>query len=263
LSSSARENSIREAALILSRRESVAFTGAGVSTASGIPDYRGPNGVWKVFDPKDFTIDVFLSDPNYYWRKRIERKRVFKMDPLTAIPNPAHHALTELQRTGILNEIITQNTDGLHQKAGSQDVIELHGNASNCICLKCSKKYPTSACECFTEKSGTAPLCGDCHYPLKPDVVLFGESLDRNKLDASFRAASRCKSIMVIGTSALVYPAASVPRIAKREGAKLIEMNQEETELTNSISDVSLIGDSSELLPKIVELIRKEPNSNY
>ncbi len=251
------EESLREAAVILLEGNSVAFTGAGISTASGIPDYRGPKGVWKVFDPRDFTIDVFLSNPNYYWKKRIERKRVFKIDPLVAVPNDGHHALTSLQRMGLLNEIITQNTDGLHQKSGSKEVIELHGNASNCVCLKCSKKYSTSTAEGFAERFDCPPLCGDCSYPLKPDVVLFGESLDQSKLDASSKAVSKCKSIMVIGTTAVVYPAAALPRMAKSAGAKLIEINQEETGLTNSLSDVSIIGDCSKLLPQIVELIQK------
>lgn len=237
---------------VLRGGELIAFTGAGISTASGIPDYRGPAGVWRIFDPKDFTIDVFLSDPDYYWSKRIERKKVFGVDPLKVSPNSAHTALTQLQQRGLLREIITQNTDGLHQKAGSKQVIELHGNASQCKCLKCGRLYPTMVAEEFAERSKKPPVCENCDYPLKPDVVLFGESLDNSKLEEAEKAVANCKSMIVVGTTAAVYPAAAFPRLAKSRGSRIIEINQEETELTNSISDVSLLGDCSKLLPSIV-----------
>jgi NAD-dependent deacetylase len=236
---------------ILKQGNIVAFTGAGISTASGIPDYRGPSGVWRTFDPKDFTIDVFLSNPDYYWSRRIERKKSYPFDAINALPNPAHIALTRLQKKGLLREIITQNTDGLHQKAGSEDVIELHGNASQCICIECKKKYSTSSAEEIAQKTKSAPLCEDCKYPLKPDVVLFGESLNHDDLNRAEAAASKCNSMLVIGTTAVVFPAAAIPRIAKRRGAALIEINQEETELTGRVADLTILGDSSQILPVI------------
>lgn len=236
---------------ILSQGNIVAFTGAGISTASGIPDYRGPSGVWRTFDPKDFTIDVFLLNPDYYWSRRIERKKTFAFDALNALPNPAHNALTKLQEAGLLHEIITQNTDGLHQKAGSEEVIELHGNASRCICLECKKIYSTSSAEEHAERTKTAPLCEDCKYPLKPDVVLFGEALNHDDVNRAEAAASKCKSMLVIGTTAVVFPAAAIPRIAKRRGATVIEINQEETELTGKVADLTVLGDCSQILPKI------------
>lgn len=235
---------------ILRHGNIVAFTGAGTSTGSGIPDYRGPYGVWRMFDPKDFTIDVFLSNPDYYWSRRIERKKTYSF-ALNAQPNPAHHALAKLQGSGLLLEVITQNTDGLHQKAGSKHVIELHGNASQCICLECKKKYPTSSAEEFAERTKSAPLCEDCKYPLKPDVVLFGESLDHDDINRAEAATSKCNSMVVIGTSAVVYPAAALPRIAKRKGAIVIEINKEETELTGKVADLTFLGDCSKILPKI------------
>ena len=251
---------INEVVSVLRDGEVIAFTGAGISTASGIPDYRGPSGVWRVFDPKDFTIDVFLSDPSYYWSRRIERKKVFGVDLLKVLPNPAHKAMTNLQQRGLLLQIITQNTDGLHQKAGSKDVIELHGNASQCKCLKCGTLYSTVIAEEFAERSKRPPVCEKCDYPLKPDVVLFGESLDVSKLDSAEKAVANCKSMIVVGTTAAVYPAAAFPRLAKSRGSKIIEINQEETELTNSISDVSVLGDCSELLPYIVEKVLEGMN---
>lgn len=250
---------LSEAALIMREGGMVAFTGAGISTASGIPDYRGPKGLWKIFDPKDFTIDVFLREPEYYWSKRLERKRVTGFDVLDAKPNPAHDAVTRLQRAGLLREIITQNTDGLHQKSGSADVIELHGNSSKLICVDCGSKYPTREFESEFERSGRIPLCPSCSRALKPDVVLFGEQLNPRDLELSSRAVSTCRTILVIGTTASVYPAAMYPRIAKKNGAMLIEITESETELSSQFADLSIFGDCSRILPKIVDNVLPLP----
>ncbi len=235
----------------------VAFTGAGISTASGIPDYRGPNGLWKRFDPRDFTIDVFLSDPKRYWARRLERKKNAGFDPLKASPNPAHTALTDLQQMGLLREIITQNTDGLHQKAKSTRVVELHGNANQCVCIDCGRKYPTLWAEEIAEKIGDPPLCSECNRPLKPDVVLFGEQLNSLSMELASQAVTNCRSVLVVGTTASVYPASIFPRIAKRSGAKLLEINQEPTELTDKIADLSILGDCSEILPELLSGLRE------
>ena len=245
------------AAGFLAKGSAVAFTGAGISTPSGIPDYRGPKGLWKIFDPADFSIEVFLSKPDYYWAKRIERKRATGIDILQAKPNAAHIALRELQQMGLLREVITQNTDGLHGRAGSENVIELHGNARMCVCLKCSGKYPMETAEMLAEERNAPPRCDRCDYPLKPDVVLFGEQLDQWNLERASRASSTCSTMLVVGTTASVYPAAMFPRVAKRSGSRIIEINQEETGLTGNISDVSLIGDCSKILPEIVTAIRR------
>ncbi|MDG6922626.1 MAG: NAD-dependent deacylase [Nitrososphaerota archaeon] len=245
---------------ILRDGHSVAFTGAGISTASGIRDYRGPQGLWKIFDPNDFTIDTFRRSPSEYWAKRIERKKA-GFDILGAKPNKAHIALKELQEMQIVREIITQNTDGLHQKAGSKQVIELHGNARCCVCPKCSKKYPTSWADVYAEEHSTPPLCDGCGISLKPDVVMFGESLDPRNLELASQASMNCKSMMIIGTTASVYPASVYPRIAKRTGAKIIEINAEETELSRDIVDESWIGDCSESLPLIAERLKSMGDS--
>ncbi len=234
----------------------MAFTGSGISTASGIKDYRGPNGLWKIFDPNDFTIDTFRRSPSEYWAKRIARKRA-GFDPLRAKPNPAHYSLNEMQRMQVVREIITQNTDGLHQKAGSTSVIELHGTASRCICTSCFKVFPALWADEFAERNLRPPLCDLCSLPLKPDVVMFGESLDPRNLELASHAAMNCKSMIVIGTTASVYPASMYPRIAKRTGAKIIEINAEETELSRDIVDESLIGDCSSILPMLVDKLRR------
>ncbi|MDG7001106.1 MAG: hypothetical protein JRN15_18585 [Nitrososphaerota archaeon] len=232
----------------------VAFTGAGISTASGIRDYRGPDGLWKIFDQKDFTIDTFMRSPSEYWKKRILRKRA-GFNPLFAEPNPAHFALHDLQEMKLVREIITQNTDGLHQKAGSTDVIELHGNASRCVCTKCSKSFSTLWADEFAESNSMPPLCDVCRLPLKPDVVMFGESLNPRNLELASQAAMNCEAMLVIGTTASVYPASMYPRIAKRTGAKIIEINAEETELSRDLVDESAIGDCSKILPMLVEKV--------
>jgi NAD-dependent deacetylase len=247
---------IDQAARILSKGNVVAFTGAGISTASGIPDYRGPNGIWKKFDPSDFSIETFLRDPKYYWSKRLERKKVSSIDVLNAIPNQGHYSLKSMQDLKLLNEIITQNTDGLHQKSGSKEIIELHGNASKCVCLSCGRKYDTKDCEESFQRTLSTPLCKNCNYPLKPDVVLFGEQLDNSNLRRASVAVSNCDSMIVAGTSALVYPAAEFPRIAKIKGASIIEVNQEETAFTRSVADVSIMGDCSEVLPEILNRLK-------
>lgn len=244
-----------EAIRVLKKGNAVAFTGAGVSTASGIRDYRGPNGMWKTFDPKDFSIETFRESPSYYWKKRVERKKS-GFNILNSKPNPAHLALAELQDIGLLREIITQNTDGLHQKAGSKYVIELHGNASKCVCMKCSRKFPTEWADEFAGKTGSPPLCEDCNQPLKPDVVLFGEPLDPLMLELASQAVTNCESVLVVGTTVSVYPASIYPRLAKRTGASIIEINQEETQLSRDLVDISILGDCSNLLPSLVSRLR-------
>ena len=233
------------------------FTGAGISTASGIPDYRGPNGMWKKFDPKDFTIEAFLSDPERYWAMRVQRKRDgFYI--LNAQPNQAHYTITEMQKNGIVREIITQNTDGLHQKANSQRVIELHGNASQCVCTKCGRKYPSQWADEEYEITSIPPKCSVCGVILKPDVVLFGEKLDSLNLELATQAATNCKSVLVVGTTASVFPASMIPRIAKRTGARLIEVNEEKTDLTENLADVTLIGNCVEILPDLLAGINSQ-----
>ena len=234
----------------------VAFTGAGVSTPSGIPDYPGPNGLWKKFDPKDFTLEAFFDDPEKYWIMRMERKRA-GFDTLDARPNPAHFAITEMQQLGLVREIITQNTDGLHQKANSSRVIELHGNANQYVCVGCGKRYPARVVEETFVKTSKAPRCPECKRVLKPDVVLFGEKLDSLNLEFATQSVTNCKSILIVGTTASVYPASIFPRMAKRTGAQLLEVNEEPTELTNNLADLTLLGNCAEILPKLVACLKE------
>jgi len=250
------ENQTERALQILRRGYTVAFTGAGVSTPSGIPDYRGPNGLWKQFDPKDFTLEAFLSDPEKYWIKRMERKKA-GFDILDAKPNPAHFAITEMQKLDLIREIITQNTDGLHQKANSSRVIELHGSAIHCVCIECGKRYPAREAEETFAKTSMAPKCPKCNKILKPDVVFFGEKLDSLNLELATQSVTNCKSILVVGTTASVYPASIFPRIAKRAGAQLLEVNEGPTELTDNLADLTLLGNCAEILPNLVSCLKE------
>lgn len=237
------------AAEILSRSDYVvAFTGAGVSAESGIPTYRGEEGTWSKYDPAKFaSLDYFLRDPAYYWSFfREERYPVLAR----AQPNPAHEALARLEASGRLRCVITQNIDGLQQMAGSQRVIELHGNTRFVACLDCGAEYGMD--EVYEQLSGRdVPSCAGCGGRLKTRVVLFGEGLPQEALQESFRHASLCDAMLCVGSSLVVYPAAGIPRIAVDRGAKLIIVNADPTPL-DRFAHVVLRGRAGEELPAIL-----------
>jgi NAD-dependent deacetylase len=226
----------------------VALTGAGISVESGIPDFRSPGGLWEKFDPSIYaTIDTFYTNPESSWElfravgETLEGKE----------PNPAHLALARMEKNGYLKTVITQNIDSLHQKAGNKHVIEVHGEHRNLECLKCRAQYTIEFSEfCRTSKE-TVPLCEHCRFPLKPNVVLFGESV-RN-FDLAYDAALSCDALFVIGTSAQVYPVASLPYVVKDRGGLIIEFDLEETPLTGSISDYFFKGNAGRTVPMMVE----------
>jgi NAD-dependent deacetylase len=214
-----------------------------MSVESGIPDFRGAEGLWARYDISTYgTISAFLSNPKKVWEMLEEMEDVVTK----ASPNAAHEALGRLERLGLLEAVITQNIDDLHQKGGSARVIEFHGNAKNLTCLWCHRRYKASE---MTHQR--PPLC-DCGKHLKPDVVLFGEAIPQAALDASFDIASRCEVLLVIGTSAQVVPASTIPGVAKRAGALVIEINLEPTLLTASVTDVFLKGRAGKIVPALV-----------
>ena len=245
----AQNHLIAEAAReIVNRGNIVALTGAGISVDSGIPDFRSPEGLWSRFDPMEYAhIDAFRSNPVKVWTMLIELRKMV----VDAKPNPGHVGLMELERLGFLHTIITQNVDHLHQRAGNNDVIEFHGSDHYLVCLSCGSRFSHETCA----GKGFPPRC-TCNSILKPDVVFFGEPIP---LDAQYRAqkvARSCNIMMVVGTSAVVYPAGEIPFLAKRNGAFVIEINIERSALTGSITDIHLEGSSSVLLPLLVEEIR-------
>ena len=206
------------AELIVNQQPCVALTGAGISAESGIPTFRSKGGLWEKFDPTVYaSIEMFRKDPSKYWSIRGEFIRNYD----AYSPNAGHMALAELEAMGLLQHVITQNIDGLHRKAGSRNVTEIHGSLREIFCVRCGKEY------CAPQvPEGTPPLC-DCGGVLKPNTVLFGESLPPQALETAWRQAGTCKVMLVIGTSAVVQPAASLPFVAQQNGARIVEVNIE------------------------------------
>jgi NAD-dependent deacetylase len=206
----------------------VAFTGAGISAESGVPTYRGTDGVWNKYDPAKYAdVGYFFRDPSYYWHFfKDVRYPVLK----EASPNAGHHALADLEKQGLLKALITQNIDGLHQEAGSRNVLELHGNTRSISCQGCRQSYGLDEARARLEEEHP-PTCRDCGGLLKPDVVLFGESLPSDTLGRAEEESRSCDLFLSIGSSLVVQPAASMPAIAKQSGAKLVIVNMEETPL--------------------------------
>ena len=230
--------------LISAAQRLVAFTGAGISAESGIPTYRGDDGVWHKYDPARYAnINYFLEDPSYYWNffKEVRYPALKK-----AQPNPAHRALAALEKRGALRAVITQNIDGLHQAAGSRRVMELHGNTRRIICLDCAAGYGMD--EVHSQlATRLPPTCPSCNGRLKPDVVFFGESLPGDVLDAAVSEARSCDLFLVVGSSLVVQPAASLPVLAKQHGARLAILNKDSTPL-DELADVVLHRGAAEVL---------------
>jgi len=204
-----------------------AFTGAGISVESGIPDFRSPGGVWTIFAPEDYaTLDVFLQNPGKAWRLYRELGRTL----LDAQPNPSHTALARLEKAGRLDMLVTQNVDHLHQDAGSEKVIEVHGDHQHLQCLRCDWLGPLLDEHMDLSQEGEVPLCPRCESPLKPNVVLFGEGVRGMGEATSFLES--CDLLLVVGTSAQVYPAAGLPGIVQAHGGSIYEFNLEATDLT-------------------------------
>jgi NAD-dependent deacetylase len=193
-----------------------AFTGAGVSTASGIPPFRGEDGIWETeFDPRDFRIGRFETDPAGFWRDRLALHDA--MFPESVGPNAAHEALAQLESAGLLDAVVTQNTDGLHADAGSERVLELHGTTSRVVCRRCGDRRHADPVHDRVRDGETPPTC-DCGGLLKPDVVLFGEQLPRDTVAEARELAASADVVLSVGSSLQVEPAASIPRDASRRG---------------------------------------------
>lgn len=237
---------IREAARLLSeRRNAVALTGAGISVESGIPSFRGSQGLWEKYDPMEYaTLHAFMRSPRKVWEMLTEMVALCG----DAAPNAAHKGLAALEERGIVRAVITQNVDGLHQAAGSRRVIEYHGSMEALVCVFCWKRYATR--ERWTP--GAVPLC-DCGEILKPNVVLFGEPIPWLAQEQAEEEARTCGVLVVIGTSAQVSPACDIPRIAKESGAAVVEINPEPTALTASVTDIHLQGGASEILRRLMK----------
>jgi NAD-dependent deacetylase len=237
----------KTAELVKEKGYVVAFTGAGMSVDSGIPAFRGGQGLWEKYDPMEYAhISAFNSNPEKVWIMLREMSQVI----FDSKPSPAHIALSNLEKKGFLKAVITQNVDGLHHIAGNSNVIEYHGNHRWLVCLSCSKRVPLSP---EVVSVLPYPRCERCGTALKPDVVFFGEGIPMKEMIRANDEAHKCKMMFIIGTSGVVYPAAEIPYSSKSRGAVIVEINVEPTPFTTSISDYFFEGTASVVLPKILE----------
>jgi NAD-dependent deacetylase len=253
------DRQIEQAArLIADARRVIVFTGAGVSTESGIPDFRGSGGLWSRYDPEDFTIDRFLSDRAVrvkHWQLLTGNEFIIA----DAEPNACHYAIAELEAMGKLYGVITQNVDGLHQKAGLPEdmVFELHGDLSHAKCLACSRRYPMHEVKGWLRQGVEEPQCPACKGTLKPDAVFFGEQLPYEVLMESERRSRSCDLCLVLGSTLVVYPAASMPVYALQAGARLVIINVGPTAM-DDLAAVRIEGKAGEVMPRIVERVKEQ-----
>jgi NAD-dependent deacetylase len=234
--------------LIRQAQRPVALTGAGISTPSGIPDFRSPGtGLWERFDPMEVaSLSAFRVQPEkfYAWIRPLLRTM------LDASPNAAHTALADLEKAGRLIGVITQNIDGLHQRAGSKRVIEIHGNMRTATCVSCFRRFPTQPYIGALLQRGEMPRCSDCGNILKPDVVLFEEQLPAEAVHDAKRLMAETDLLMVVGSSLDVMPASRLPIEALNDGASLLILNHEPTYLDGR-ADVIIRQDVAEILPLV------------
>lgn len=222
----------------------VALTGAGISVESGIPDFRSKGGLWSRYDPTEYAhIQAFRANPGKVWKMLMEMERLLS----SAVPNPAHIVLAELEKRGLLKAVITQNLDSLHQRAGSSKVIEFHGHFRSLRCDECGERRPKD--EVSLEK--LPPLCR-CGGPLRPEFIFFGEIIPPEAYREAMKAAQSCDLMMVVGTSATVAPASMIPPIAKEHGAYLLEINPTATGLSHRMSDCHIAEAAGTALPAIL-----------
>jgi len=243
--------------LIVSARKLVVFSGAGISTESGIPDFRSPGGIWERFDPDDFTYQKFVSDPE----ARRKQWQLLGEGHLTteAQPNLAHYAIAELDEMGRLDCVITQNVDNLHQKAGvpAEKVFELHGNMQRAVCLNCGRLYSFEQIKLRLDGGEEIPDCEACHGMLKPNAVLFGEQLPYEVLTEAGNRSSGCDLFIVVGSTLVVYPAAYMPIYAVQAGARLVIVNLSSTPMDGE-ADVLINAKAGEAMSRIVNKVREK-----
>ncbi len=241
---------VRAAKMIKSARRCVAFTGAGISVESGIPPFRGENGLWDRYDPETFEIGYFLRHSTRSW----EVMRDVFYNLFSGIkPNTAHYALAELEHRGVVKAIITQNVDNLHTEAGSRVVHEFHGSLKRLVCLDCHDAVQVSR----KDLAVLPPRCDQCQGVMKPDAVFFGEPIPEPANSRAFRECERADCFLLIGTTGEVAPANLIPRMAKQRGAAIIEINTAGSAYTRSITDVFLKERATFAMAQLMEEIDK------
>jgi NAD-dependent deacetylase len=246
----------RLADLIVRSTRIVVFTGAGISTESGIPDFRSPGGIWSKYDPDDFTLHRFLRSPE---ARRVVWKMLTEAGLATeAQPNPAHYAIAELHQLEKLDCVITQNVDNLHQRTGvpGDKIFELHGNMQRAICLSCHKYTLLKEVLRRTRQGEEIPDCPHCHGIIKPDAVFFGEMLPQATLAEASDRSRKCDLLVVIGSTLVIYPAAYMPMYAREAGARLAIVNLSETPL-DRYATIVIRGKAGEVMPKVIEKVKE------
>jgi NAD-dependent deacetylase len=234
--------------VLQSAKRVAVLTGAGISAESGVPTFRGTEGLWSKFRPEELaTVEAFMGNPKLVWEWYLHRRELMSK----VSPNPGHFALVEMERHFEDFTLITQNVDGLHRTAGSQNLLEVHGNISRNKCFTCGQPFSGE----IDIEAGKLPLC-NCGGRIRPDVVWFGELLPEEAVTAAFEAAARAELFFSVGSSALVHPAAAMPFAAKRNGAYLVEINLEPTPLTE-FADFAAHGKAGEILPEIVRIMKE------
>ena len=234
--------------LLVQSRYAVVLTGAGISVESGIPDFRGKNGLWSKLDPFEYGhIDSFRSNPAKVWKMLMEMGALVE----SVNPNRAHIALAELEKLGIVKMVITQNVDSLHQRAGSNDVVELHGHFRRLHCDNCMRPYLRPDISLLT----LPPLCS-CGGPIRPDIVMFGEGIPPEAYSRAFEAATKCDTMLVVGTSASVVPASELPRVAKKNGARILEINPAASELGRQMAELHIRQPAGRAFKNILKIVR-------
>lgn len=243
------KNNYHLAATMLKEAKRIsAFTGAGISVESGIPPFRGENGLWNKYDPGILVINNFYQKPLDSW---IVIKKIFYDFFSKAKPNAAHRILALMEQKRKLLGVVTQNIDNLHQLAGNKEVYEFHGNSQRLVCLNCESTFPVDESVFKT----LPPKCQKCSGLLKPDFIFFGEAIPHDAYEKSIKLARNTDLMLVIGTTGEVMPAATIPQIAKQNGSKIIEINTQETSFTNSITDLLLRGKATEVMAELEKLL--------
>ncbi len=242
----------RLAELVTEGKPCVVLTGAGISTESGIPDFRSPTGIWAKVDPREYaSLGAFRRDPDKVWRfYRLRFELLTKAEP-----NRAHYALAELERTSYVRAVVTQNIDMLHERAGSRDVVEVHGSIRSSSCRACRTRYPLERVLELLAESEAAPRCPACGKVLKPDVVFFDEQLPEEAVDRAWELAREARLLLVIGSSLEVWPVAELPSLTKAGGGRVAIVNVGPTSFDRR-ADLKLEGSAGDVLQDLVACLR-------